>query len=63
MSDGETIEEAITKGIDAMRARGPPDPRPDPLRGYDLRGQLVAPGRVLVSSFKRSADSAACVCS
>ena len=39
MSDGTTIEEAITNGIDAMRGRieamraeGPSDPRADPLR-------------------------------
>ena len=40
MSDGATIEDAITNGIDgmrgwikAMRAERPSDPRPDPLRG------------------------------
>ena len=71
------IEEAITNGIDAMRgwieamcAEGPSNPRPDPLRGgmtcwatKTMPCELVAPGRVLVSSFKRLADSATCVCS
>jgi hypothetical protein len=39
MSDDETIEAAITNGLDAvrswtpaMRAEGPSNPRPDPLR-------------------------------
>jgi len=76
MSDGETIEEAIANGIEgmrgwieAMRAEGHPIPAPTRSEArHDLPGDkdnalpVGRAGRVLVSSLKRLADSATCVC-